>query len=333
MQFIDFNAIKKNTLYFKKALGNAKLCAVVKNNAYGHGIEHVARYLSNTVDYFAVGSADEASQISYLNKDTLILLPQDYQQSLRAIKNNVILTLDSFVTLDTIRQAANSLNMSAKVHIKIDSGMTRLGFDVAELPELVNKVKNVVNIDVLGVYSHFWGENRVECDKQLAVFLNGCALLENGLHKTFVKHIANTSATLLDKKYHLDMARVGLGIFGYGNDCLLPAKRVVTRVMSVKQVKRGSVVGYGGKYVCANNTQIATLELGYAQGLPRTLCGADVIINGNNYKIVAICMAMCMVDVGFDNVKVGDEATVLGENLLNASRDDVIIYELLCGLH
>ena len=330
MQVIDFDAIEKNTQYFKQKLGSSKLCAVLKNDAYGHGLVHVARRIAELVDYFAVSYVDEAEQIQFLNKNTLVLLPQNRRNTERAIKSNFILTVDSFETLKVVDEEARRLKITPRVHIKFDSGMSRLGFKENQIQQLVESLQRA-QFQVEGAFSHFYGDSVPDCDRQLEYFNNCANKLEGSLYRKLTKHIANTGATLLSPKYHLDMARVGLGLFGYGNENLQPAKSVYADVISVKYVEAGGVAGYGAIYVCKQATRIAVLNIGYATGLPRTLRGAKIKIGDRVFPIVAICMAMSLIDVGNADVKVGDVATLLGDGV-NIANDEVIIYELLCNL-
>lgn len=332
MQTLDFSALEHNAVFFKKLLGNSKLCAVVKNNAYGHGLIHIARYLDGIVDCFAVGSVDEAKQIDFVSKDILLLLPQNNDNTIEAIRRKIILSVDSFETLNTVSAAAKKMQTFARVHIKIDSGMSRLGFKPNDIEKLVNRLPNYPEIVVEGVYSHFYGDNAAQCDKQRAVFLPCAVRLENALNKQLTKHIANSNGALISTKYHLDMARIGLGLYGYGNDDLIPVKTVTAKVIAVKTVSAGDVVGYGAKYVTPHSGRIAVLNVGYAHGFSRALVGSQIKINGRYCKVVAVCMAMIMVDVSDVDAKAGDIATLLG-NGVNAANDVVSIYELLCNLH
>lgn len=330
MQVIDYDAIKKNAKFFANLLGESKLCAVLKNNAYGHGLTHVARHIVELVDSYAVGSVDEAEQIQFLNKDVLILLPQKLRNVERAIKANFILTLDSFETFAIIDEATKRVGKTARAHVKIDSGMSRLGFRQEHISELLEKLSNA-KISVEGVFSHFYGATISECDRQLEYF-NFCSdAVEKGLKTHLTRHIANSGAVLLSKKYHLDMARVGLGLYGYGHEKLIPAKKVYADVIATRSVSAGGIAGYGAKFKCLRDSKIAVLNVGYATGFARTLVGAKITINGQKCEVVAICMAMTLVDVTGLDVKVGDVATLLSE-AINISNDDVIIYELLCNL-
>ena len=330
MQVVDFDAIERNAKYFKRKLGGSKLCAVLKNNAYGHGLVHVARRIAEFVDCFAIGSVDEAEQVQFLNKDILVLLPQNRRNTEIAIKRNFILTVDSFETLKIVEEEARRLKITPRLHIKFDSGMSRLGFKYNQIEQLSKKLQST-KFRVQGVFSHFYGDSMVDCDNQFDYFSRCASGLECSLNQTLTKHIANTGATLLSPKYHLDMARVGLGLFGYGDENLQPAKSVYADVIAVKSVDAGSVVGYGAKYICKNSTQIAVLNVGYATGLPRTLVGAKIKISERTFPVVAICMAMSLIDIGNADVKVGDLATLLGDGI-NIANDKVIIYELLCNL-
>lgn len=332
MQQIDYHAIVNNAKYFANLLQNCKLCAVLKNDAYGHDIVRTASYLYDVAYMFAVGNVDEAESIAFTHKDTLILLPQDARQTCRAVSNNFVLTVDGIDTLKTVICSAQKIGKHARVHIKIDSGMSRLGLYYSQLNEICDTLAECDCVDVEGVYSHFWGDNCSQFDKQLTYFDNCCKYLTNRLQKPLIKHIANTCATLCSSKYHLDMVRIGLGLYGYGCDGLSVAKTVTAKVISVKRVNKGSIVGYCGKYVCRSDTNIAVIDVGYAQGFSRALSGAFVTINGKRYQTVGnVCMSMCMVDVGNDRIAVGDSVILLGERQ-NPANFDVIVYELLCNL-
>ena len=330
MQKIDYNAIKKNVEFFRKLIGESKLCAVLKNNAYGHGLEHVARHIVQLVDCFAVGNINEAEQIQFLSKDILILLPQSLRSAEKAIKARFILTLDSFETLEVIKRAASNVGLRARVHIKIDSGMSRLGFNYSQLHELISALQ-APELCVEGVFSHLYGDSAADCDMQLEYAVRCFEALQAGVDTPLIRHIANTGATLLSNKYHLDMVRVGLGLYGYGACGLLPAKKVCADVIAVKNVPAGSVVGYGARYKCKVDSKIAVINIGYANGLRRSLVGSQIAVNNQKCPVVAICMAMSMLDVTGLQVSTGDTAVVLGDGV-NISNDEVIVYELLCNL-
>ncbi len=330
MKTIDYSAIKSNAKYFKNILGKSKLCAVVKNDAYGHGLLPTATALAQIADCFAVGNAADAVAIKPVVRDVLALLPLNYRDTVIAVNAGAILTVDSFDTLDIVARVSKQLSIQPRVHIKIDSGMSRLGFTETQLNCLCGAIDGL-KMRIEGVFSHFYGETSDQCDKQLQYFGKCADMLQSRVGRKLTRHIANTSAALLSSKYHLDMARVGLGLYGYGSDGLRPAAKVTANVISVKNVCSGSVVGYGAKYVCAQDTRLAVLDIGYADGLPRSVVGSAVKIGNAFCSIAAICMAMTVVDVGDADVRVGQTATLLGTDV-NIANNQVIVYELLCNL-
>ncbi len=326
---IDFDALTKNTLFFRKLIGDKKLFAVLKNNAYGHGLVRVASQIAQLVDGFAVGSVLEAEELKFLQKDVLILLPLSARDTENAVKDDFILTVESFETLKRVNNAAQKLRKRARVHIKIDSGMSRLGFRYCQMEQLIEAIQQSYLL-VEGFFSHFYGDTIETCDTQLRYF-DKCRSIFSQFYPNVTCHIANTAAALLSEKYHLDGVRIGLGLYGYGYPQLLPVKKVYADVIATRQVDEGSVVGYGAKYVCDRQTNLAVLNVGYANGLPRVLVGGRIKLNNEFFPIAAICMAMTIVDVGNKIVSVGDVATLVGDGV-NLSDDRVIIYELLCNL-
>ena len=328
LYYINYDAIVKNAIFFKKRIGNSKLCAVVKNNAYGHGLLRTVGGLADIADCFAVGSVEEALVVKQVAKNVLVLLPQDAENAGKALSADVALTVDSFRSLDVLQKAVPR-GKTASVHLKIQTGMHRLGFDLCQLDELKKRL-DMSKVRVDGVFSHFYGESTKDCDLQYADFLQATKMLQSFLPQPFTRHIANTSATLLGG-YNADMVRVGLGLYGYGCDGLVPAKTVTAKVIALRNCKLGDKVSYGG-YPLQKDCTLAVVNCGYANGFPRALKNAVVRINGQNCPVVGkICMAMCMADVTGVEVDVGDSAVLLGNGVNNANCD-VIIYELLCNL-
>lgn len=327
---IDYNAIVKNAMFFKRILGNSKLCAVLKNDAYGHGLVRTASALCGIADCFAVGSLDEATKISEFG-DVLILLPVTAQEVSAAVRRNLILTVDSFDTLNSVLCNVPK-GEKARVHLKINSGMNRLGFTYGQLPQLLSTLKNNSALKVEGVFSHFFGTDTGDCDRQFSVFEKCCKQISDSISNNLILHIANTSGVLSNSKYHLDMARVGLGLYGYGAQGLIPAKTVTARIIATRFVAAGETVGYDAAYIFPCDTRIAVINYGYAQGFSRALTNAKVKINGQVCNVVGnVCMAMLTADIGDLSVNVGDEAVLLGEGVNNAN-NNVIVYELLCNL-
>lgn len=330
MQFIDYDAIVKNALSFKRILRGSRLCAVLKNNAYGHGIVRTASALAGIADFFAVGSVYEALEAEPFCDNVLVLLPVAEPKLIKtAVEHNFVLTIDSFCTLHTLLENV-PFGKKARVHIKINTGMNRLGFMVSQLDALVKKDFSPIAVE--GVYSHFWGDSEADCDVQLKNFMQAVEILSENFPQPLIRHIANTSGVLLDTRYHLDMARIGLGLYGYGAPDLAVAKTVSAKVLSVHGVSAGQTVGYGAAYTFVRDTNVAVINAGYATGFCRALKNSGVKINGEVFPVVGnVCMSMLTADIGDADVKVGDDAVLLGQGLNNANRD-VIVYELLCNL-
>ncbi len=328
MQTIEYDAIVKNAQGYKQKLGKTKLCAVLKNDAYGHGLVRTASALANVVDFFAVGNVAEAAKVKPFCRNVLVLLPLAQADSEIAVDLGVVQTVDSFETLDKILRSVPR-GKKARVHVKIQSGMNRFGFGTYQLSQLAEQLDSS-KLSVEGVFSHFYSTSENECNKQLQLFLQASDFLEQSLHKTLLRHIANTAATQLGEKYYLDMVRIGLGLYGYGGDTL-PAKTVTADVLAVRNVSRGEKVGYGGTIV-NHSTKIAVIGCGYADGFSRALKNPKVKIGGVVCPVIGkVCMAVCMADVGDLDVSVSDKAVLFGDGI-NTDDENIIVYELLCNL-
>ena len=188
-----------------------------------------ASCLCDVVDCFAVNDLAEALQIEKYGKDVLILLPMDQRDAKISIEHQFTLTLDSF---DTLQNILLCKKQQARVHIKIDSGMSRLGFKLWDLPKLLSKIE-CSNVVIEGIFTHFYTENKNICDEQLNYFAK-CSKIVSRKFGNITKHVANTCAVLLDKRYHLDMARIGIGLYGYGNRTLSVAKTVTAKIVAKK---------------------------------------------------------------------------------------------------
>lgn len=323
---VDLCAIVQNCKVVESALQGASICAVVKNNAYGHGIEHVCRALVPHVSMFAVANVAEANKIASFGKPVLLLLPQFGNHLQIAVDKGYVLTVDS---LETFHKIANCVGKK-KVHLKINTGMNRLGLNKEQV-EHICKLASQHNVEVQGVFSHLAKTDLESCNRQLANFLPIARKCKQAFGKHILCHIANSSATFLHPKFHLDMVRVGLALYGYGNKYLVPAKTVTAKVIATRVVEKGQPVGYDGAFVARQTTKIAILDVGYADGLARILAGSFVKFGNSFCKIVGnVCMGMCFVDVSNAKISVGDEAILLGKGC-NLANNDVSAYELLCN--
>ncbi len=332
---INLDNIAHNVREIRKIVNKrAEVMGVVKADAYGHGVMEVTRtLLDNGVSRLAVSMLDEAIQLRRNGIDIPILI-LSYTDPVRAediINYNVTQTVFSHDLAEALSDAAVRLGHKVKVHIKIDTGMTRVGF----MPGY-NAVKNVVAISKLpgiiieGLFTHFASAD--EKDKsysymQLERFMSICTELQRiGIHIP-IKHVANSAAIIEFPEMHLDMVRPGIILYGYYPSSevnkhkllLKPAMTLKANVILVKEVENNTSVSYGRVFTTKRRSRIATIPIGYADGYSRLLTGkANVLINGELAPVVGtICMDQCMVDITDidSNVKVGDEVVLFGKQM------------------
>lgn len=326
---IDYDAIVKNAQYFKSRM-NVKLCAVVKSNAYGHGLEKTAAYLQGIADCFAVANVEEALRIKQFQTPILILMPLFPDQTKLAIENGFFITIDSLATLKTVQTVAGS-NLPVSAHVKIDSGMHRFGFKQNELTELCEKLTTFKNLRVDGIFTHMWSSAYADCLAQAEYFDRCVAYVESKIGYISTKHVANTSTAQLGSRFAYDMVRIGLGLYGYGDGALKPAKTVCGKIITLNAAEVGEPIGYGGARL-RTKSKLAVVDVGYANGFPRSMQGSYVSVNGTLCQVVAkVCMSCAIIDVSAVDVAIGDDVILLGSGV-NPSTNDVIVYELLCNL-
>lgn len=335
---------------------NSEIMGIVKADAYGHGVSEVVKTLLNSgVSCLAVSMLDEAIQLrnNGVEVPILILGYTDPRRAEEIILNNVTQTVFSHDLAQALSAAAVKLGRNVKIHIKIDTGMTRIGF----MPGY-SAVKNVVEISKLpgiiieGLFTHFASAD--ESDKsytymQFERFMSICSELNRiGIYIP-VKHAANSAAVIEFPEMHLNMVRPGIILYGmYPSEevdktriDLKPAMTLKANVTLVKDVEKDTCISYGRIFTTKRESKIATIPIGYADGYTRLLSNnAKVLINGEFAPVVGrICMDQCMVDVTDleKEVKVGDEVVLFGtqgerqiaiEEL--ASATGMINYEMVC---
>ncbi|MDP4118202.1 MAG: alanine racemase [Bacillota bacterium] len=327
---IDLDAIAHNMRIIRANTDkNAKVMAIVKADAYGHGVVAVAKtMLENGADVFGVACVDEAVQLRMAGFTVPILIlgatmPHEAEAILDYDITTAAFDYDASAHLSSV---AVKKGKKAKVHIKLDTGMCRIGI-VAERSDAVSKIKKIAlldGIEVTGMFSHFScadTEDEEHTFLQYKRFVNVADALEKEGMKIPVKHISNSAAIFRYKNMHLDMVRAGIVSYGLYpsdliEDCgLIPAMSFKTAVARVETLNPGDKVSYGAIYVADKKIKSATLMVGYADGYSRLLSDkARAIINGEYVKIIGrICMDQCMADVtNVNNIAVGDVATLFG---------------------
>lgn len=354
---IDLDALVHN---FKlvRSITDAKIFSVVKANAYGHAVPLIAQRLDRAgTDYFAVSNIDEARELRVLGikKPILILgyTPPFLAEEL--YKNDIIQTVYSMEYAEKLNSFAKRGNLTLKAHLKLDTGMARIGFDCRtdEFSGLsdAQAALNLENLHFTGVFTHFpsadsyASADKEYTDKQFGRFLKAVELLETDDFKFEIKHCCNSAATLLYGDKHLDAVRPGIILYGLTPsvdiELKLPFKPVMTfkaTVSMVKELDAQQTVSYGRTFKADRPMKIATVTAGYADGFPRLLSSkGNVLIRGQRAPIVGrICMDQFCCDVShIEGVEEGDQVILFGEGLPveEMARDsETINYEIVCGL-
>lgn len=353
---INLDAILHNFDEVKNILDkNTKMLSVLKADAYGHGAVPVAHLLKNKTDYFGVSIIEEALELRNDGIDNPILIfgytsPERYE---KLLLNDIEQTIFQFDVAEKLSQTALRIGKTAKIHIDIDTGMERLGFQpCAESLEIIQRIAKLPNIKIEGIFTHFASADmrdktlEKEQKKLFRDFLQG---IESRGISIPVKHCCNSAATV-DENDHFDMVRVGLLLYGLFPSeevhqeklHLIPAMEFKTHVIFVKTVEAGQGVSYGHTYVTTKQTRIATLPVGYADGYPRALSSKGrVLIKGKYAPIIGrICMDLMMVDItDIDGVEPEDEVTLIGTqggNTITAEEVGLLSgsfnYEIVCSV-
>ena len=352
---IDLEAVKVNYGQVKKAVGpGVSIMVVVKANAYGHGIEEVSGVLENIgAEYLGVATLDEAILLRkrMIRMPILILgavLPDELEA---AIDNDITLTVAGGDVARAAERIAKRKKKKAKMHLKVDTGMGRIGVWHEEALQFAAEAASLKNTEMEGIYTHFSSAGR---DKFFTAYQIDSfnALLQN-LEKRGIlpkyRHAANSIATFNLKKAHLNLVRPGIIIYGmYPKRSfarrfeLKPALSLKTRVVFVKKVPAGRSISYGRTYITERATTIATLPIGYADGYGRILSNkARVLIKGQRANVVGkVTMDQTMIDVGhLKDVSSGDEAVLIGKQGENEIRCEelakvagTIPYEIVCSI-
>ncbi len=339
LKTINLENLRYNLKTIKSKLDKGvRLCAVIKDNAYGHGVKNVLNTILCYADYLAVANVVEGCTVRKETDLPILILGEFENENLQSIIDNQLEVTVSCI--DEINFLINKLNTnSVGVHLAIDTGMHRLGFsskkDFRQALKLISKHPNII---LKGIYSHIGdANNSIRTTKQNLEFSQYYALLPNTMHT--IVHIANSDTTTKYNKMHYSMVRVGISMYGYGEDKnLRPVMSVFAKIVHLTTLNENALVGYGSEHLIKKGTSIATVSIGYGQGYLRSNQKFGmVIINGKLCKIIAnVCMDMVIVDVSNVNCHVGDYAVVMGcqgihkidANLL-AIFNNTIPYEIL----
>ncbi len=344
---INLDSLTLNLNYFRgKLKPETKILVMIKAFAYGSGFLEIANLLQfNKVDYLGVAYPDEGI-ILRQNGITLPILVMN--ASLESFEKLLEHNLEPEIySLSMMRGFADFLKVNhatSKVHIKLDTGMHRLGIEASDLKELVEIIKVNPQIEIASVFSHLAGSEGAKFDdftkKQVKMLQTGVEFLERELHINIVKHILKSSGIIRFPDYHFGMVRLGIGLHGIGYDealqeNLLAVASLKTTISQIKDIKSGETIGYDRKGEVNQDSRIATIAIGYADGFDRRFSNGvgEVLINGKFAPVIGnVCMDMTMINVTDIEAEEGDEVIIFGKGLplkTIASKINSIPYEIL----
>lgn len=324
---IDLNCISHNLNLIKKITG-LPVIAVVKADAYGHGALEVSRrLLTEGVSYLAVAYLEEGIRLREAGIKAPILALFEREEFSGIIDYNFIPVIHDMDMAERLSEEAIKRNVMLDVHVKIDTGMGRLGFKVDKAIDEIERIAKLGNLRVRGIMSHFSEADMADRDYAM-MQIQEFKRIRNALNDKFngvICHIANSAAVFSMKDSYLDAVRPGLAIYGYSpfpdfrDDKrvteLRPSMTVKTRILTIRKVSKGTPVSYGRTFITTRDSLIAILPLGYADGFMRSLSNnADVLIREKRAPVVGrVCMDLTMIDVtGIDDVSTGDDVILIG---------------------
>lgn len=346
---VNLKAVKHNLQQIRRIIHHTtKIIAVVKADAYGHGAVRISQTLiENKIDYLAVAGWSEAKELRDANIKSKILIlgytPDDF----------ICDVADNFITqtiydIDILGEYIKKLkNKKLKIHLKIDTGMNRLGISPQETLIVVKNILKIKNIELEGIFTHF---SSADSDRKYTMYQ--FLKFKNIIHQLNYEkieipylHCCNSAATIKFPKMHLDMVRPGIAIYGMlpfstRKINLIPVMSLKSKIISVKEVGKGEKISYNGTFITQRKGKIATVPIGYADGYSRRLsnCG-EVLIQSKKVKVVGnVCMDFIMVDVSnIKDVNIGDEVILMGVSCnRKITADDIakkintINYEITC---
>lgn len=347
---VNLDALVSNLNYYKSYLKpDTKVVCMVKAFGYGAGSYEIAKTLQDRgADYLAVAVADEGAELRKAGITMPIIVMNPEMSSFRTLFSyRLEPEIYSFNLLNALLAEGEKLGVSGyPIHIKIDSGMHRLGFTENQVDELASLLQSQIVLMARSVFSHFAGSDETQHDaytlQQIATF-NRCAdkIQAASKHKV-MRHLLNTAGITRFSEHQLDMVRLGIGLYGVSpideNQGLRPVSTLKTTILQIHEYEAGETIGYGRHGVLTRRSRIAAIPIGYADGLDRHLGNGncEVLVNGYRAPIIGnICMDICMIDVTDVACNEGDRVEIFGENLPVqelAKRLDTIPYEVLTSI-
>ena len=346
---VNLSAVVNNLNYYRSFLKpETKMVCMVKADAYGAGAVEVAKTLQeHRVDYLAVAVADEGVTLrrAGITANIMVMNPE-----MTAFKTMFDYDLEpevySFRLLDALVKAARKEGITGwPVHIKLDTGMRRLGFDTNEIDELIDRLRHQQAVIPRSVFSHFVGSDSDTFDdfsaRQFRLFDEASQRLQSAFSHKILRHMDNSAGIEHFPERQMDMCRLGLGLYGVNprnNEMLSTVSTLKTTILQLRHVKAGESVGYSRRTILDRDSMIGAIPIGYADGLNRLLGNRHgyCLVNGQKAEYVGnICMDVAMIDVTDIDCQEGDQVEIFGNNLpvtVLSDTIDTIPYEVLTGV-
>jgi alanine racemase len=318
------SALLHNLHEIRRTAPDAQVMAMVKANAYGHGMIEVAHVIEPAVDFFGVAVMSEGLALrSYgITKPIVVMMPPDIYDAQHFCERDLQLVACSMDILRDFDAEARRFNKVMKAHLYIDTGMRRDGIEPHDARAFMDECSTLKNIKVIGICTHFASSDDADTsftEHQLTLFNDTMADLARAGYTFDYVHASNSGALFRHPRAHFNLVRVGLSLYGIApasvvDSPLQPVLTLKTRVNALRRIAAGESVSYGRRFVSAKETTIATIPIGYGDGYSRMLTGkAQCLLHGKRFPIVgAICMDECMIDAGDEEVKLGDEVVLIG---------------------
>ncbi|MSN96065.1 alanine racemase [Campylobacter sp. FMV-PI01] len=349
---INLDNFEHNFKNIKSLLNDGvKFCGVVKADAYGHGSVMISKFYEKLgADYLAVSRLNEGVELRK-NGIKLPILLLGFCENIKAcLKYNLELPIYNLEMAKVANKIAKKNSKILKIHIAIDTGMSRIGFlldDILKTKDEILEISKLSNLEILGIFSHFSNSDSSDhkfTNLQNEKFTQIINLLEQNSLFINLKHISNSAATINFKNFQFNMVRVGLANYGYypSNHTrhklnLKPVMSLKAKIINIKILPKDKFISYSLTYKTKNLEKIATVNIGYADGFARIQNSPEILIKGVKCPVVGrICMDQCMVKIPLNmDVKIGEFATIFDENLTAdevAKRSNTISYEVLCSM-
>ncbi|MBO8230826.1 alanine racemase [Prochlorococcus marinus str. MU1404] len=353
-------AIETNVSQLRSKLSkNCQFMAVVKADGYGHDAKLVSEYaIKGGASQLGVATLKEGIRLRSAGvKKPILILGNIYTKKdlIISFKNDLMPTISSIRECLICNNIGKHFGLKFSLHLKVDTGMSRLGFECTKFVQQFKKIQSFDNISIEGIYSHLSSADELNSldpkstsQLQRKRFEGLLKQINSYRNKNIKIHLANSAGMLLDEKFHFDMVRVGLSMYGYNplvtideNLSLKPALFLKVKVAFIRIIDKGVSVSYGAKFVSSRKTKLAVLSIGYADGVPRNLSGKIKVIHNNKFypQVGSITMDQMMVDItGSNEIKIGTTMILLGsdgDKMISpvswAKESNTIPWEILCS--